>query len=658
MTMMDFSGPPPPYSEVDSHPSSPKSSLSLFRVARKPVNIERPKTAPSRNDDGPPIFFEEFEKLKKTRLPTPLPSSLTLSPRRDRLPLLQNSSIPSPTLSPRRDAFPRTSPNGDLPQPQLHRSPSSSTHATSSAPPAAGGLCAPPPLRHASSNVSLNSSVKSSQSASASYVQQAFKEARHFAGGLITHPVESTKNFSILRHSHGLVFYQGAETTLAISIFAEQPLPPERTLWLQSKGWSGKTGMRARAFMGRNGNWINVTPALNVASEQLKASDERAWQRDIAHFRKKPKNSRQRFHVLRETAIVRIPEEAEDGYFQFVLCLGDREKVLCPSPVFRILSSSTSPGSIRGASLTTLPLELGVMAFETYARNTAGRAVGPVAAVVQKRVQKFLPSWITQPAASAALGVMKPSDGTATPDAAQVIEPGGLAWAVSNGDPVIDEGPQAPYPLRFLANSEPARVGTEHFNMPGMALSGVPTNITQLLSGYYLGWARYTSQLLKSSKTEEDTWFPAVISALSIPGNTKNIIVRLTRDYDDIPPEQRVIEMRIMGLLRADDAAQRAALQRDLQARDDEAAELVMLAEMNDILLTEHILDRPVWHPDTVPRAAGRSGTGSSGQSIRTAAQRQMGKVPFHKFGLRASPLDGAEPRHAPLAANGYYVRR
>jgi hypothetical protein len=68
-------------------------------------------------------------------------------------------------------------------------------------------------------------------------VQNAFRDVRHFAGGLISHPYETTKHVTMLRHSHGLVFYQGTSTSLAISIFSDAPLPPDRSLWLQNKGY-------------------------------------------------------------------------------------------------------------------------------------------------------------------------------------------------------------------------------------------------------------------------------------------------------------------------------------------------------------------------------------------------------------------------------------
>ncbi|KAH7388934.1 hypothetical protein BKA64DRAFT_679387 [Cadophora sp. MPI-SDFR-AT-0126] len=637
---MDFSAPPPPYREVDWNPSPhAANNTHQFRVPRKPVCAERPRTAPSRNHNAPaPIYFEEFERLKQSRLHSPIPPP----------PPIQAVPV-------RHDLSLITTLHGNITDSQLYYSPAG-TDPVSRGPSSVNGLSQ---VRSSNNAPSIcNATPQSSQSSKSSFLQDAFREARHFAGGLITHPVESTKHFTILRHSHGLVFYQGAKTTLAVSIFSDQPLPSERTIWLQSKGWSGTTGMRARAFMGRNGNWINVTPLLNIGSEQLKPTDERAWQRDIAHFHKKPKSIKQQYHILRETAIVRIPEEAEDGYFQLVLCLGDRQKVLCPSPVFRVLSSSTNPGSIRGASLTTLPLELGVIALGTYARNTAGRVVGPVATVVQNRVQKFMPSWVTQQATSAAYGIMKASGRDTDKEVNQSRD--ASTFGSGTSDTTLEGGPQTPFPVRFIANSEPARAGAEQFNMPGMALTGIPPNIATGLSGYYFGWARFLKQpTMGPSKTSSDTWYQAVLSALptslQAPQNM-TVIVRLTRDYEEWSPERRVIEIRMMGFLRPDDPLQRDALRRGLHAGDAEAAEATMLAEMNDVLLAENILDQPAWHPDAVPQISGRPGT-SGGQSIRMTAQRQIGKVPFHKFGVR-SPVDGAAVRDTLVMADGYFVPR
>src|SRR5450432_622182 len=98
-------------------------------------------------------------------------------------------------------------------------------------------------------------------------------------------------------------------------------------------------------------------PLTRVNVSQLNSNDERAWQRDIGCFSKRADGYVKTNHKLRETAIIRIPVEAGDSYYCLLLCSGASKKVLRPSPVFRLLSSSTSPGSIRGAGLSTLPLE-------------------------------------------------------------------------------------------------------------------------------------------------------------------------------------------------------------------------------------------------------------------------------------------------------------
>ena len=69
-------------------------------------------------------------------------------------------------------------------------------------------------------------STSDSLSTAPSKWKTAMEDARHFAGGLVSHPFESTKHFSILRHSHGLVYYKGPSTSLAITLFSDKPLPP------------------------------------------------------------------------------------------------------------------------------------------------------------------------------------------------------------------------------------------------------------------------------------------------------------------------------------------------------------------------------------------------------------------------------------------------
>jgi hypothetical protein len=108
-----------------------------------------------------------------------------------------------------------------------------------------------------SANVPSTSESPIAEKAKSKWVS-AIEDARIFAGGLLRHPFESTKHFTILRHSYGLVYYKGPSTSVAITIFADKPIPRDRRLWLQMKGWTGKTGMRAKALLRTNGSWIKV----------------------------------------------------------------------------------------------------------------------------------------------------------------------------------------------------------------------------------------------------------------------------------------------------------------------------------------------------------------------------------------------------------------
>ncbi|CRK22016.1 hypothetical protein BN1723_012534, partial [Verticillium longisporum] len=108
----------------------------------------------------------------------------------------------------------------------------------------------------------------SSQAASKdrNFLQNAFDETVFFAGGLLPHPSESTRHFSILRHSPALVWYRGPSTTVTITIFSDEPLPPTRSIWLQRKGYSGNTGMALKSMLGTTTSWLDVTPSANGPS--------------------------------------------------------------------------------------------------------------------------------------------------------------------------------------------------------------------------------------------------------------------------------------------------------------------------------------------------------------------------------------------------------
>ncbi|EDN94053.1 hypothetical protein SS1G_09920 [Sclerotinia sclerotiorum 1980 UF-70] len=478
-----------------------------------------------------------------------------------------------------------------------------------------------PPTKSPSIITTKTSSDTSSTAISSSYITSAYREARHFAGGLITHPSESTKHYSILRHSHGLVFYQGSSTTLAISIFSDAPLPAGRQVWLQNKGWSGNTGMRLKAFVGSNSNWLNVTPKMCISTEQIKESDERAWQRDIKNFLKKTKYPN---HILRETLIIRIPVEASDGYFHLVLCSDEQKKVLCPSPVFRIISASTSPSSIRGASLSTLPLELGAMAMSTYANKTIGRMITPVTNAAEKIAHPFMPS----PARKEAARTLYAKSGMMGDMIKSSIADGNIRYhemrnfsyyQARNGD--NETGPKPPYPISFTARAEMqiretgGKEEDDEFTMPAMKLSGIAFHISHQLHGHYFAWTRQHA-MRGHENTHVNTWSQSVISSLPMQASdlqkatiteaSKRIfkIHFISEFFEARTYDAKLVDVRIMGFLRPDyDTAHlynhsHSHYHSGNDTDTDTIREEELIASINDILYTRQILENPIFAPE------------------------------------------------------------
>lgn len=493
----------------------------------------------------------------------------------------------------------------------------------------------------------------------------ALEDTSIFLGGLIKHPVESTKYFTILRHSHGLVYYKGPNTSISISIFSDTPLLPNRRYWLQSKGWTGNTGMAAKAFFRANNNWIHVTPDRQVSASELPLLDERAWQRDIKKFVSKATRTQQK-HVLRETALVRIPFEATDGYFRIVLTGGDSKQVLCPSPVFRVASTSMSASSLRGASLATLPVELGIKAAQTAATTIVTTAVSPFATVVKDRI-------------TSAATIMQYKDYAQTvwdtsgaQDRIDVVneryeermvvaeEQRGLHSSstemIRTRSNIVgnEDGPTFPFPVRL--NSVVAKgtgEGTTAFDMPTANLDAIPPDVLASFGvGHYFGWAFVIPQD-KSQIFLHDQWRQARITILYKHSKTvkvaqqKVIRVHLIHEF---PLETFFIGARldvvIMGYLRP------------LVPYAEQ--EVVILENVNDIIIAQSSLSRPAWGQEvTLQRVRTAQSARSMTEKLvdmRIAGQRQVDRIPVHVLGVRNDGF-GMHDRGA-YGNGGIWVKR
>lgn len=429
--------------------------------------------------------------------------------------------------------------------------------------------------------------------------------------------------------------------------------------------------------MGVNGNWLNVTPTLVVGTEQLNPTDERAWQRDFQRFRKKAHPKIRDRHQLRETAVVRIPAEAGDGYFQLALCLGDKKKPLCSSPFFRVLSTSTSPSSIRGASLSTLPLELGAMALSTYANSTVGTAVSAVTSPFQSQVQQYMPNFWTRKAASAAYGATGAEskvDSTIGDAQGRYEAARDQTFTVAERVEVaLEEGPRTPYPINFITSCKGGTSSqVEQFSLPQKNLS-VPSNIPLKLHGHYFGWARPFQKSKQKSAPTDNPWAQVTIFATLVDhsqlarvdvkqASKKTFTLRVIEFSEESPFVHPNVEVQVMGFIRQDEPAQQAKLEEGLQAGQGAAAEASMLAEVNDVSMAQGILDHPSWAPDAIEREAAKDGKNGRLEKIkkgyadtRMAAQRQIDRVPFNKVGVR---VPGDVVRDKNVILNGFYVIR
>ncbi|KAL1998871.1 hypothetical protein VTN02DRAFT_5448 [Thermoascus thermophilus] len=657
------SGPPPPYSATESltgwhHRDDDKAQQ--FPIRRKPVAAGRPSTAAGPSLEGQEVgtayvgrdpVDAEAERLKNIKLGR-APPEPTL-----RVPEVPWKTSQRPSTSDGRPSY----------RPYRPEQPPATASAASYR----------PSVGHLSSSTTASSSASSAQPSALSLVQKAYREARHFAGGLIQHPVESTKHYTILRHSHGVVFYQGSKTFVAISIFADRPLPPDRTIWLQNKGWTGKTGMKTKALFGFHDDWVNVTPTIALRSDQVEEGDERAWQRDIKNFRKRGPSRIRDSHKPRETAVVRIPVEVEDGYWQLVLCEGEKKKVLCRSPVFRVLSMSSDPSSIRGASLSTLPLELGAFLVGQVASLAVETVTDPVTSVVEA----YLPWFLSPDLVSMA------NDLTGAGD--MIVEKLGAASVgyeearremfakAGEAEVVLEQGPTAPYPLCFVARAEAsAREYAARAGVPTMNLSKLPDTVKHRLHGYYFAWVRGVVEKNDRPTTAAPPvnampWHQAVLSALDIGSSQvtgvnmaqaikRRISVRLIGDVGGPTLSCTRLEVRVMGFIRPDEPGQVAKMERGLQAGDRAAVKAAMIVEASDASVVQQTLDHPAWAPDAPSHERGPKEERQKGLMERTmdgftGMRLKADNVQWHRLGVRTGT---DELRDKTVAVNGFYIVR
>ncbi|KAI5926526.1 hypothetical protein F4810DRAFT_542039 [Camillea tinctor] len=512
------------------------------------------------------------------------------------------------------------------------------------------------PLVSSPSVISIASTETSSTEvagSSRSIWKTAVDETLYFAGGLISHPFESTKHFSILRHSPGLVLYKGPSTSVTISIFGDKPTPTDRTLWLQRKGYSGNMGMAASTMFGTTGNWIDVTPSFEASAVDIPESDERAIQRDIKKFSKRAAatgNKRLAKHIIQETCMVRIPASASDGYMRIVMCTGEgSKKTLCPSPVFRIASMSSDVSVLRGASLTTMPLEIGLKVASTVGTQVVQRYVGPAQAIVQNGIKRLQPGFLAKETEKVALAKSGLKGQLATLesnfDASRDVryDPFHEEGTLEAPPDIIgpDSGPEAPFPIHMSGKvARGTGQSSAQTGIPTANLSDVSKDLLLRLNGIYIGWAAVLPTL--NLDASHNDWYECLISIGPSPHAAPQVVgrnvarVHIIHDFEGATFFDAKLKVVLMAFLRPAPAD---------AARDTDIA-VASLSRANWQLAPT--LDR-------METLRAQKTAAEHYVDVRAQVQRRVDSVPLHRAGVRTA---GAEMKDRAYGRGGLYIRR
>jgi hypothetical protein len=532
----------------------------------------------------------------------------------------------------------------------------------------------------------------------------AFRQTAELRDKILPHPVESSKHFSIVQHSTGVVWYQGTGTSFAMSIFATNPLPDDRSIWMQMRGWSGESGMRAKALLGKNGDWVDVTPSLRIETTSVDSQKEEKYQKDIARFRKRSAGQDREKHLLRETCIIRIPATVIDGYYQFLVCTGSKKKKLCTSPTFRLMSLSRNMHCLKGASVLTMPVEVATMmgtnAVKASAATVAATAVASVKVtqtaikiLTHPKVQRattYMGTKAESKAGKATLALaqravalaeeaanklenvevsMLKTSGSCTNQYQDVGEP----FLIVGGYNIsLYTGPTKPYPINLTARThtdytpQPEEFPDETF---AIILSDVSTFAPNCI-GSYFGWARFKANK-KNEAPVDPSWQQIILHALpatasqidraTISSVNKLVFsLQLLLEIDTSIPLSTSVELNLMGYLRSPPPKNPLAYTTSPDQIPGSIPELNFI-DFGDRAMATRILEEVAWSSDaaaTLLRGEKLKGytrfAGALGDA-KGMAMGQVSRIDLSTVGIRS---DGDLARDSEVVVSGFYVKR
>ncbi|QRV93423.1 hypothetical protein RhiJN_21441 [Ceratobasidium sp. AG-Ba] len=203
--------------------------------------------------------------------------------------------------------------------------------------------------------------------------------------------------YSVLRHTRPFVLYQGANTVVPISVFGPQPLPADRRVFLQRRGY--RTGLLGWTVGGLLGGsklpGIDVTPASSESWNRpttLNSKQQTQIDKDIERLFTSTASSSESPLLesrLLETLLVHIPVRSGDGYFRLRVTSANGKKTIAESPAFRVGSLTWSSAHPQGATPLGLIPEMGARSGFLAARTAAW--AGFYAAFPFLKISQFVP---------------------------------------------------------------------------------------------------------------------------------------------------------------------------------------------------------------------------------------------------------------------------
>lgn len=194
--------------------------------------------------------------------------------------------------------------------------------------------------------------------------------------------------YSTVRHTRPWVYYRGISTGVPITILGREPLPEDRRISLQRRGWrTGLLGWTVGGWIGGTvGKETDVTPQNKGSwNADVDAKRREQYDQEVTQFLTSvaaPKD-----HQVLETDFVHIPVSSGDGYFRLLVYPSASSRLpIASTASFRVGSFSLSSAHPRGASIVTLVPELTLKsgsALVTTAAWTSFYAAFPFVKVAQ-----------------------------------------------------------------------------------------------------------------------------------------------------------------------------------------------------------------------------------------------------------------------------------